>query len=190
MLNNYDYIYQFCPDKDDGDTFIYTEMLDRGKKKGNNGQRLVKTFYHRSKEEFANQWPTIQRLCDLSMVRACTRISPRSYKSVAKQFLRLVTETFITENYTGMKTLYNRACGITAPIKKMWLWDVDVVDDETLALGDELMKKGYLVATIPSKKGLHYITGPFDARMVRYNAEKVSLHKDNPTNLYIPEGAD
>jgi hypothetical protein len=190
MLDNFEHVLKFCPDKDDGDTFIYTEMLNRGVKKGNNGQRMLKTFYHRSKEEFTNQYPTIKKLCDISGVRACTRVSPRSYKKVAKQFLRLVTETYITENYNGMKTLYNRACGITVPEVKLWLWDIDVVDEETLQLGVTLTERGYLRDTIPSKKGLHYITGPFDIRGLEFDAAKVSIHKDNPTNLYIPDGAD
>lgn len=78
-LDNSALIAPFCPATADGDTFVYTEMLDRGRQKGNNGHRLVKTFYHRSVEEFWSQWPTIKKLCDLTLTRACTRLAPRSY---------------------------------------------------------------------------------------------------------------
>lgn len=199
MLDNSTLIAPFAPEKEDGDTFIYTEMLNRGQKKGNNGHRLVKTFYHRSQEEFWEQWPTIKELCDLTLTRACTRIAPRSYEKVAGTFHRLVTETYITKNFAGMKSLYNRACGTTAPNTKLWLFDVDVLDDRTKLFGDDfLVKLDVLIASIPSKKGIHYITKPFDMRIFEdyrkvlnpLTDEEVSLHKDNPTNLYIPDGAD
>jgi len=203
MLDNSQLIREFVPKRDDGDTFIYTEMLDRGQRKGNNGQRLLKTFYHRSREEFDAQLVTIMALCDMAKVRACTRLAPRSWKKVGKEFARLVVETALTENWVGMKSLYNRACGIASPIEKLWLWDVDVIDDDSahlLASLDHLHTpdgRSVLLEEIPSKKGVHYITRPFDVRQISLEMRddgrvmsNVSLHKDNPTNLYIPDGAD
>lgn len=203
MLDNSHLIAEFCPKVADGDTFIYTEMLDRGQKKGNNGQRLVKTFYHRSQEEFWEQWPTIKQLCDLVKVRACTRLAPRSFKKVGREFTRLVVDTAMSENWAGMKSLYNRACGIVSPNEKLWLWDVDVINDDSdhlLASLDHLHTpdgRSVLLEEIPSKKGVHFITRPFDVRQISLQMvadghvmENVSLHKDNPTNLYIPDGAD
>ena len=193
MLDNSKLIRAFCPDKDDGDTFIYTEMLDRGQRKGNNGQRLLKTFYHRSREEFDNQFETIKKLCDMSQVRAMTRLAPRSYKKVAGTFLRLVTETYITQNYAGMKTLYNRACGTTSPNTKLWLVDCDS-PDEYAAVCRDFGPKALLELklptweAIPSKKGMHIICSPFDMRLWPF--PNIGIHKDNPTNLYIPDGAD
>jgi hypothetical protein len=190
MLDNSKLIRAFCPDKDDGDTFIYTEMLDRGQRKGNNGQRLLKTFYHRSREEFDNQFETIKKLCDMSQVRAMTRLAPRSYKKVAGTFLRLVTETYITQNYAGMKTLYNRACGTTTPTTKLWLVDCDSPDEYKLAstFEDKAKSLGGVWFSIPSKKGTHIICSPFDMRLWPF--PNIGIHKDNPTNLYIPDGAD
>jgi hypothetical protein len=201
MLDNSAIIAAFCPPFDDGDTFVYTEMLDRGKRKGNNGHRLLKTFYHRSVEEFWEQLPVIKRLCDLSGIRACTRLSPKSFAQVGAQHTRMVIEAALTQNWMAMKSLYNRACGITTPIKKIWLLDVDVVKESTLELGNKIEADGNLLAHIPSKKGVHFIIKPFDVRTLEsyyqnlginltVGIEEVSLHKDNPTNLYIPDGAD
>ncbi len=196
MLDNSKLIAPFCPETEDGDTFIYTEMLDRTARKGNNGQRLLKTFYHRSQEEFWDQWPTIQKLCDMSQVRAYTRLAPRSYKSVGKNFAKLVMDTVVSENWSGMKSLYNRACGTTSPNQKYWLFDVDKIDDASNSLARHLEEKGFLKARIPSRKGEHFITVPFDPRLFSIKTfedwsqwGEVSLHKDNPTNLYIPDGA-
>lgn len=200
MIDNSMPVAAFCPAEYDGDTFIYTEMLDRGKRKGNNGHRLVKTFYHRSVEEFWEQWPTIKQLCDLARVRACTRLAQRSYRKVGATFTRMVVEAALTDNFAGMKSLYNRACGTTSPNAKLWLFDVDVPDEASEKFGEFLNAYALRIATIPSKKGLHYITPPFDFRLwIGAIGERcgtdglppnVSLHKDNPTNLYIPDEAD
>jgi hypothetical protein len=198
MLDNSALIAPFCPAQPDGDTFIYTEMLDRGKRKGNNGHRLVKTFYHRSVDEFWSQWPTLKALCDLARVRACTRLAPRSYAKVGAQFTRLVVDASLTANWAGMKSLYNRACGIVSPNTNLWLWDIDERTETTEALAGHLRDFGVLRARIPSKRGEHLITTAFDARPlagVRGDGTcpewgAVQLHRDNPTNLYIPDGAE
>jgi hypothetical protein len=96
-----------------------------------------------------------------------------------------------------MKSLYNRALGIVTPNDKLWLWDVDEINEASNTLGHRLQAEEVLVATIPSKKGLHYITRPFDVRVLGWAIpidgrilSNVQLHKDNPTNLYIPDGAE
>lgn len=188
MIDNYSLVLPFVPVKDDGDTFIYTEMLFRGAKKGNNNSRLLKAFYHRSQEDFESQFDTIKKLCELSGARACTRLSKRSYRQVAKRFLSLVTETFITENYAGMKTLYNRACGTTKPIEKLWLVDCDSYGEYESAYMWLSRNSATIKADIPSKKGRHIIVSPFN--LSTWPEGYPTIHKDNPTNLYIPEGAD
>jgi hypothetical protein len=190
MLDNSALIAPFCPAVADGDTFIYTEMLDRGKRKGNNGHRLVKTFYHRSVEEFWEQWPTIRSLCDLAQVRACTRLAPRSYAKVGRLFTRMVVEASLTDNWAGMKSLYNRACGTVAPNSKLWLFDVDEVNEFSEQLRADLAAGGHLVAVIPSTKGQHFIARPHRALEYAQSVNAITIHKDNPTNLYIPDGAD
>lgn len=197
-LDNSDIVERFVPSEPDGDTFIYTEMLHRGQKKGNNGHRLVKTFYHRSVEEFRSQLPVIRMLCDQTLARACTRLAPRSYERVGRVFTRLVVDTAMSNNWAGMKGLYNRACGTTSPNQKLWLWDVDdPADPSTDRLRRFLSAYDNLVAEVPSKKGLHFICRPFDVRLWEgamrergIDVTHVDLHKDNPTNLYIPDGAD
>lgn len=197
-LDNSELVAPFCPATADGDTFIYTEMLDRGRRKGNNGHRLVKTFYHRSVEEFWSQWPTLKALCDLAQVRACTRLAPRSYAKVGALFTRMVVEASLTDNWAGMKSLYNRACGTVGPNKKLWLFDVDVIDLRSEQLVKALTERGVFRSRIPSKKGEHLISDPFDMRAIGGASSNgmmpefgwVQMHKDNPTNLYIPDGAE
>jgi len=39
---------------------------------------------------------------------------------------------------------------------------------------------------VPSKNGIHLITTPFDLSAFRQRYPDIDVHKDNPTNLYIP----
>lgn len=208
-IDNHELILPFVPEYSDGDSFLYTEMLDRSKTKGNNGFRLLKTFYHRSREEFLEQLPTIRSICEYSRVRACTRLGPRSFAKVGQTFSKLVLDAALSSNWAGMKTLYNKALGNTPPIHKVWIWDIDCINEKTELFRDFLTKvedghsQKVFLGTIPSKKGLHHLTRPFDVRLasdymriclgieggLMPNGDVISLHKDNPTNLYIPDGA-
>ncbi len=181
------------------DHFCYTELLDRTKKVGNNGVRIVKTFFHRSVEDFDNYLPQMIKLCDALGVRAYTRLSPRSFKKVGKLALVDFAVAAGAENWVGMKTIYQSACGRVTPERKLWMFDVDVpnynVDNFEMFLIDEKL----LLEHIPSKKGFHLITSAFDLRKWHSNQNPaalemvgvpdMSLHKDNATNLYIPDNA-
>lgn len=155
MINNYDIVKNFMPGESLGpisneDHFCYTELLDRTKRVGNNGVRIVKTFYHRSLADFDRHIPQMIGLSDALKVRAYTRLSPRSFRKVGAVFTKLVVEAALTDNFAGMKSLYTRA----------------------------------------------YITPAFDVRLIEeqfrrlaLTASEISLHKDNATNLYIPDEA-
>lgn len=195
-VDNSALVAQFCPPTDDGDTFIYTEMLDRTKRKGNNGVRLLKAFYHRSADEFREQWPDIRRLCDIAKVRACTRLAHRSYRSVGREFTKLVVDASLSGNWQGMKTLYARAAGTTAPIERRWLFDVDAIDERSGKLQRDLTDLGVLMAVVPSRRAHHLIAKPFNLTTLFDHVPadgqvlpNVQLHRDNPTNLYIPDEA-
>lgn len=223
MLDNSELILPFVPQRDDGDTFIYTELLDRSKQQGNNGFRMLRTYYHRSQDEFREQMPEIRRMCEDNKVRAYTRLAPRSWKKVGKLHCELVVEASLTDNWIAHKALYHRACGTVTPNEKLWLWDVDEISPISERFGVWLQqhaaprgtgKRPLLRAIIPSKKGVHYISDPFDVRrlvdgmpgsmdlrgvalkhsadgdvVADLDAHQISLHKDNPTNLYIPQSA-
>lgn len=188
MLDNRDLIRWFVPGTFDGDSFIYTELLNRDRKSWNNKGRLVRTFYHRSREEFDAQMPDIVAWCDYTKARAYTRLSTRSFKRVGHKYVTHLIEQVLAENWEGMRHGYSHACGISSPVKKLWLWDVDDLA-KLVKTQQRLAELGKYVSTIPSKKGAHVISDPFDVRLAPEIPVEVQLHKDNPTNLYIPEDA-
>lgn len=189
-IDNHEIVATFMPSTEDGDTFLYTEILDRSKATGgNNRVRLLRSFHHRSRAHFLDTWPTIQKLCDQTGMRAYTRLSPRSYRKVGQLFSKMVWEMALDQRWPDMRPVYDSACGRSAPIhgQKLWLFDVDAISEETDAFRGELDDRSLLKAIVPSRKGEHLIVKPFE-----FDGElppATSLHKDNPTNLYIPDHA-
>lgn len=187
MIDNSAIIRPFVPATDDGDRFLYTEILDRTKRPGNNGARLLRTFYHRSHEDFDRHLIAIQTICEATMARAYTRLAARSFRAVSELHLRLCLDAHLTANFAGVKTLYNSACGKVSPIERLWLFDVDELSGEALELHCRLANEGLLVATLPSKRGKHFVVRPHQIRGVL--PAGVENKKDCPTNLFIPDGA-
>jgi hypothetical protein len=187
IIDNSEKIAALMPEEDDGDTFFYTELIDRRRSKGSNRMRVLRTFYHRSQANFWDKWPTIKWLCDANAVRAYTRLSPRSYRVVGKLFTETVLHNALEGQWQNMVYAYASACGKATPVRKLWLLDVDV---PTLSVyqpvEQELNARDALVTIIPSRAGYHLIVKPHH---ITYDLMGLALHKDNPTNLYIPENA-
>jgi hypothetical protein len=190
VIDNSQLIASFMPDTDDGDSFLYTELLDRSKRAGgSNRRRVLRMFRHSSRDQFWEHWPQIKALCEQNGCRAYTRLSPRSHKRVGKLLTTLTVAAAMEERWNGMAYLYARACGLSTPTKKLWLLDVDDIDEVALELGRSLERDGHLVATVPSRQGLHFVVKPHDMRESPL-PPGIALHRDNPTNLLIPEGAE
>lgn len=185
VVDNLDIVSSMLDANDDGDTFWYTELLDRDAG-GNNSKRLVRMFRHHCRENLVSQMPTIRALCDVTGARAYTRLSPRSQRRVGQHLLVLTATMAAEEAWSSAGHLYARACGQSnIHGRRLWLYDVDEGQDEDGSLLQSLRDGGWLRAVVPSKAGCHYISSPHDPRNETLNG--VTLHKDNPTNLYIPE---
>jgi hypothetical protein len=189
-VDNRQLIAPFVPEVFDGDTFLYTEILDRRKRSGNNRGRRLREFIHRDRAGFLEQAPRIIEMCDFFQARAYTRLSPRSFRLVGMAYVKTIVEQALTGNWQGMRHAYAKALGTTPPLERMWLFDCDT--PEQLQAVYDWVPGNVQVATIPSRKGHHVITRPFDASGACGDALRfvgVQLHKDNPTNLYIPDEA-
>jgi len=177
----------------DPDAFYYTEILDRSRRSaGDNRKRVVRSYRHRHGADLLTVMPQIRDLCEATGARAYTRLSPRSHKAVAKELLRLTAEMVVAEQWNSASYLYSRACGRTnIHDRRTWLYDVDEPTGAARELGELLCANGHLLATIPSRKGWHYIARPHDPRedapFMNSVGGAASLHKDNPTNLFIPK---
>jgi len=177
------------------DDFYYLQILQRKKENPEIGSnsRVIKNYYISSVEYLEMRYDEIKKLCELFNARASIRLNRRSYRKVGMKTMVNVANTMMNEEYEFLNKSYDRACGLGHnDTEKKWILDLDgeytyqqlMEMEDIVNNSDPLGKNGIIY--IPSKTGLHYITKPFDPRKLKENFPEIEIHKDNPTNLYIP----
>jgi len=188
------------------DDFYYLQILQRKKENEHIGSnsRVIKNYYIRSEQHLLDRYEEIKTLCRAFNARASIRLNKRSFEKVAFKTLENIANTMQNKGYESIRNCYDRACGTSASEKeKKWIVDID--KDEIIwmeqihtALNSCAPYFSLTVLKgIPSKNGVHLITTPFNTlefkdklsqELATYKASliNVEIHKDNPTNLFIP----
>lgn len=195
MIDNINLILPFLKfeSKDD---FYYLQILQRKKENPqlSSNSRVIKSYYIGSVDYLLERYDEIKKLCEVFNARAMIRLNKRSYEKVSFKTMENLARTMMNRDYDKISKSYDRACGLghNDPEKK-WILDID-----KLMSSFELMKlsnfiqtcepchKRTILQTIPSKNGFHLICLPFNLSEFSTHAPGIEIHKDNPTNLYIP----
>jgi hypothetical protein len=186
----------------DEDDFYMLEVTQRRK---DNPQlssaegRILRRYNVFSLEYLEKRWDEIRGMCEAFNARAMIRLNVRSYRATAFHTLENMARAMCHDHYRLAGSWDKSAGQHHAAPDKTWVLDLDSGPDSTwgnpralacvkdaineAAPYDKLCK---IVAEIPSKTGLHLITRPFDSRAFTSIYSDISVHKDNPTNLYIP----
>ena len=182
---------------DDKDDFYYLQILQRKKENPQLGSnsRVIKNYYIKSADKLIARYDEIKELCEHFNARASLRLNRRNFRRVAYKAMQNMANSMANQEYSFIQKSYDRACGLGHAEPKggnTWILDMD----EPLSPTDTVLfmevleranpKGNKILASIPSKSGYHYITKPFDLREFREAFPEIDVHKDNPTNLYIP----
>jgi hypothetical protein len=193
MVDNFSNIIQLMK-FESSDDFYYLQILQRKKENSQLGSnsRVIKNYYIKSVDELVAKMDEIITLCDTFNARASFRINKRSFKKVAYKALCNVANTLHNGEYKHIAKAYDRACGKNhneSKETKRWILDIDDVSDYG-AINQYLHTYHNDIYDdlhiIDSKNGLHIISPPFRLDKFKEQFPKISVHKDNPTNLYIP----
>lgn len=193
MINNFEIINPLLS-WDSEDVFYFCQVLKRKKENPELGSNshVVKTYYIKSLEGLEKDYGEMVCLANYHNARVCINLNKRSFERTAFHTLKKITDVIMNKDYSQARKSYNSVCGMYAEGDKLWVLDVDN------SLEDEQELSGYLsmirpegdkvVASIPSKNGYHLICKPFDINAFRDNEGDIvhEIHKNNPTNLYIP----
>ena len=197
MVNNFKIIEKLL-DFSDSDTFYYVTVLQRKKDNpgnvngSNNSSRLIKAYYIDSLEKFDNLKDEMIFFAEHFNARVGINLNKRSYYKTAFNVMKKMAEQMHNKQFRNVRKAYNTCCGIHNGGDKIWLLDVDQklsdkeLNDFRLELGGYLPLGDKVLAYIPSKNGVHVITRGFDLTEFRMNHPDIEVHKNNPTNLYIP----
>lgn len=213
MVNNFKQIRNLLNFEND-DQFYFLQILQRKKDavKGqkingtNNNSRLIKAYYVHSLEYFDFIENEVIKLCDLFNARAGINLNRRSYEKMALQHLKKVTDQIINKSFDKAHKAYSSVVGAYSnETDKTWILDIDEKEISPLMLTyieyhcqpkmevdfDKVgipvsYKNKKIITSLPSKNGWHLITKPFNVLDFKKVYPEIEIHKNNPTNLYIP----
>lgn len=178
------------------DDFYYLQILQRKKENPELGSnsRVIKNYYITSQDYLLKRYPEIIKLCEFFNARASIRLNKRSFEKVGMKTMVNLANTMMNKEYQFLRSSYDRACGLghNDP-NKTWILDLDgeflpeTLEEMKTIINNSLPEGLNTITHIPSKNGLHWITRPFDSREFQKHYPEIDIHKDNPTNLYIPD---
>lgn len=195
MVDNLDKILPLLKFESEDD-FYYIQILQRKKeneKLGSNS-RVIRNYYIKSQQYLIDRYDEIKQLCILFNARASIRLNKRSFEKTAFKALENIANSMRNREYKFINKSYDRAVGQNHnDSNKKWILDIDDKNwsmHDSIKIADflkELQPFGQKVITqIDSRSGFHIITSPFNVEEFNKKYTDIEIHKDNPTNLFIP----
>lgn len=201
-VNNFEQIEKLLvfPNKD---SFYFVQILQRkkdhvGERLGgsNNNSRLIKAYYIRSLEHLRVHKEEMMTLATVFNARVSINLNPRNFRKAAFHLLQKVAGQMVNEDWHSVPKAFDSVCGdYHSEMDKRWLIDIDEnqmnrytqIQLDVMEIQKEITNKEYVIlAGIPSKSGCHLITNPFNLEKFSKLHPDIEIHKNNPTNLFIP----
>lgn len=199
MVDNFEQLKNLMDFSDEG-KFYYLQILARSKDGHDKATKVVKNYYIDNEEYLDSHRQQIIDLCEFFGARAYLRLNRRSYRDVAFENLKQITETLANEQYKFAKKSFSKACGRSKSEKnRIWIVDVDeAIEGATLAetvneivgaisvLQSQIRDRDYKVLdVVRTVSGFHILTNPFNqSDFNKRFGGAFDLHTDNPTILY------
>lgn len=203
MIDNFEKIKPLLKFRSEDD-FYFIQILQRKKdaKEGqkivgpSNNSRLVKAYYVKSLAYLENVEEEIKKLCVLFNARAGINLNRRSYKKMHLLHLKRLTDQLLNDQFHFSHKAYSSVVGAhNHESDKTWIIDLDEEDfmnsnidlDIIEFINTQCKPKGNkYIQSLKSKSGKHLITSPFDLSEFKKKFPEIEVHKNNPTNIYIP----
>lgn len=182
------------------DDFYYLQILQRKKENSltTSNSRVIRNYHIHSVDYLLNHYDEIRKLCGIFNARASIRLNRRSYKAVVLHTIVALSNHVLQRDYPFGRKAYDRAIGRNHnEPKKRWIVDIDdIVNKRTTMrwltsmtnfIDRECRPEGVkFITLLESKSGYHLITYAFDVSKFKEKYPEIEVHKDNPTNLFIP----
>lgn len=197
MIDNFEIIKPLLS-FDSDDEFYFVQILQRKKDNptgymgSNNSSRLVKAYYIDSIDRLDRYRGEMIKLAELFNARVGINLNKRSYYKTAFNTLKHMAEQMHNKQFKYLQRAWNTSCGVHNGGDKIWLLNFDRLLDpleynhvcNVIYQANPIGEK--IIDAVPSKSGFHLITKGFDPREFKEDFPEIEIHKNNPTNLYIP----
>ena len=191
MVDNFEQIKKLL-NYNSEDDFYFLQIMRRKKENPTltSNTKIIDELFINSNEYLDTKKEYIIQMCNMFNARATIRLNRRSYKTCSLQSLSNLAQQIANGQSPNVSRLYSSVVGKyhNEPIKR-WIIDIDQKEIDSIMLPTlERIKPigNKLIDIIPSKNGYHIITSPFDVSEFSKMFPNIDIHKDNPTNLYVP----
>lgn len=204
MVDNFEQIERLLTFEDENE-FYMLQLLKRKKENpGMHGDSVpVKTVYIHRKGQLLELKDDLVFLANYTKSRVYINLNVKSAKKCLCGCLVEMAKRIAVNDFYKPQKIYDSVVGSLGSSRDpRWIWDVDWAD--VLPDGSDDDRKDYLVEmqelfsriqpvgdkfvdVIPTKNGVHVITTAFNPNLAVKAYPKVSLHKNNPTLVYVAD---
>lgn len=195
MTNNFEQIRSLLKFEDD--YFYFIQILQRKKEIPELGanNRVIRSYMISDMSKFDRCQDEIISMCEHFNARAYIHLNRRKWNRISLECLRHNAELIANGQADGIKSSLETVIGrnnCEPKGHKTWIVDIDSLDEGLQRevqnyINTECDPMGNkIVANIPTRNGSHLITYPFNSQTFGTRYPEIEIHRDNPTNLYIP----
>ena len=197
MINNLEQIKSLLKFENENE-FYFVQVIQRSKENPDLGKNnnLVKAYYVYSLEYLDKKFPEMVKLAEVFNARVYIHLNRRNAYNIALELMEDLAHNIRSNALKTLSKSYSSVCGKHHSEKdKTWIVDIDIEDKNSQIIIDIIgtinsleprTEEGKLVKVIYTKNGVHLITKPFNSQKFSEIYPEISLHKNNPTILYIP----
>jgi hypothetical protein len=206
MINNIQQIKGLLNFEKPGDfymLYVFKRKKDQPENERDNHQsvRTIKTYCIESIDHLDRRYDEIMQLCEMFKARAYIHVQKQNHFDVSLSMMVTLAQR-IQDGNNNQKGLFDSVVGQIKTQEKRWIVDIDTdslhVRNMVVNIIENIKPIGAeskIIATIPTKNGVHLITKRFDvmdfAKQIKERGEEVpDIQKKNPTLLYYPNSLD
>lgn len=199
MIDNIELIKPLLNFEKDGDfymLYVLKRKKDQPEDEKENAQsvRTIKTYCVDNIPYLEKRYDEIKMLCEVFKARAYIHVQKQNHKDVSLEMLSTLALR-IKSGVSVQKGLFDTVVGGLKVNERRWIVDIDTKENgiENLISNEiNLLRPvgNKVEAIIPTKSGYHLITKKFDVLEFSKIYPNITIHKKNPTMLYLPNSLD
>jgi len=197
MIDNLELIKPLLNFESEGDfymLYVLKRKKDQPEEERDNHQsvRTIRSYCISSVDQLERKYEEIKMLCETFKAGAYIHVQKQNHKDVALNMMIALAER-IRNGQHEQQNLFDSVVGQLKTYENRWIVDIDTKDENVILkimkIVNSVRPEGNKIyATIPTKSGVHLITGRFDvAEFQKYFMGGVvpDIQKKNPTLLYL-----
>lgn len=198
MIDNIELIKPLLNFETEGDfymLYVFKRKKDQTTDKANHQSvRTIRSYCIKSVEQLESRYEEIKMMCEMFKARAYIHIQKQNHKDVSLNMMVALANK-IQLGQHEQQGLFDSVVGQLKTYEKRWIVDIDTKDIQTITRITTLINKiqpegNKVIATIPTKSGVHLITERFNtqefSKYMSLGGDVPDIQKKNPTLLYLP----